>query len=236
MKRFLACLLLSLPAVTLAEGEISHFIFPPFAKEDIEIPAHTLPDHPDYEEKRAISVEEWRGIMSTGDFSLQDMAAQELVERGDQKTILRLVYSMKLGNVEAISILGSSRSLAVVPYLMEDVAHGSLEYYGSYSFGDAVTGGGWLREAAVKHVASILFSATEFTTPKFTQETTECLKAIGRGNPEWIQGLSEQSRYLVQWWLLNKDSFEAGKWEDTQPLPQEIKYTDSIQLHRRGVV
>ena len=218
MKTFLACLLLSSTAVTVAEEIDARFNFPPFAKEDIKIPTHTLSDYPDYEEMQAISVEEWRGIMTTGNSSIQEMAAKELLERGDQQTILRLIYSLKQGNVFAIGTLSAS-TLAVIPYLMEDVARGSLAYYGSYDFGDAFTSSGRVREAAVERVASILFSATEFTG-----QTRECLMAIGRGRSDKIQTLSDQSRYLVQWWLLNKDAFEAGEWDQTRPLPYEITY------------
>ncbi len=224
MKRFLALLLLSSSAVTLAEEKVVAFIFPPFAAEEMKLPTPFHLNDLSYEEMKAISMEELRGIMATSDNPDLSVAVRELLERGDQKTILRLVYSLKQGNVEAMGML-STATLAVVPYLMEDVAHGSLEYYGSYSFGDAITGEGRIRETAVERVASILFMAPEIT-PKFTPETGECLKAIGRGNPDQIQGLTDQSRYLVQWWLLNKNSFEAGKWEDTRPLPQEITYID----------
>ncbi len=221
MRTILACLLLGSFTLTIAEGKVMGFIFPPFAKEDITIPTHTLSDYPDYDEMRAISVEEWRGIMATGNSSLQEMAAKELVVRGDQKTILRLVYSLKQGNVAAKEILSSSNSLAAIPYLIEDVANGSLAYYGPYFFGDAMTGEGRVRQAVVTCVASALFSATEFTG-----ETRECLRAIGRGNEKQIQGLSDESRFLVQWWLLNDEAFEAGKWNETRPLPQEITYLD----------
>ncbi len=220
MKTFLACLLLSSVAVAHAEEIYARFIFPPFANEDVKIPTHTLSDYPDYEEMQSITVEEWRSIMTTGNSSVQEMAAKELLKRGDQQTILRLIYSLKQGNVFAIGALSAS-TLVVIPYLMEDVAQGSLAYYGSYDFGDAFTSSGRVREAAVERVGSILFSATEFTG-----ETRDCLRAICRERSDKIQALSEKSRYLLQWWLLNKDAFEAGKWDQTRPLPYEISYPD----------
>ncbi|MEY3898738.1 MAG: hypothetical protein RLZZ214_4260 [Verrucomicrobiota bacterium] len=222
MKFIVACLLLGSSVVTLAEEIHPRFIFPSFAKEDLKIPLDTLSDRPDYEEMQAISVEEWRGIMTTGNSSVQDMAAKELLERGDQKTILRLVYALKQGNVAAEEMLMESPSLAATPYLMEDVAHGSLEYHGTLSSGDSGFGDGRVRVAAVRRVAAILFSA-----PEFAGETSECLKAIGRGgDPSRIQGLTDEARYLLQWWLLNEDAFEAGQWNEVKPLPQEITYGD----------
>ncbi|MEO5915688.1 MAG: hypothetical protein ABIS50_15750 [Luteolibacter sp.] len=220
MKTILVCLLLSSSSVTFADGKVGRFTFPPFAQEDIALPAQPLPDHPSYDELKAIPVEQLRGIMASTDSPDQSIAAKELVARGDQITILRLVYSLKQGNVQAEDILDVG-ALTPIPYLMEDVAHGSLDYYGSYSFGDGVLVDGRMRQLIVTHVASILFRATEFTG-----ETRECLRAIGRGNPDQVQGLSDESRYLVQWWLLNKDVFEAGKWDETRPLPQEITYPD----------
>ena len=220
MKTFVACLLLGLFTATLAEVKKPLFVFPPFSGDDIKFSVNALPDYPTYEEMKAISVEEWRGYMTSGDLSVQDIAAKELMARGDQKTILRLVYSLKQGNAFAIETLSES-SLTVIPFLMEDVANGSLEYYEGYDFGDSGISGGRVRQAAVERVASILFGATEFT-----DETRECLRSIGRGNSEWVQGLSDEARYLVQWWLLNQDTFEAGKWDEVKPLPEEIIYGD----------
>ena len=220
MKTFLACLLLSSSSAALAEEVVHGFTFPPFAMEDMILPTSPLPDHPDYEEMKAISVEELRGMMALGGAD-QTAAAKELLERGDQKTILRLVYSLKQGNVaaEGILTLNPINSLAAIPYLMEDVAHGSLEYYGIFHGGDAIFGAGRVRVAAVKLVASTLANAQEFTG-----ETRDCLRAICSGRESMVQTLSDESRYLIQWWLLNESAFEAGKWEDTRPLPEEISY------------
>lgn len=223
MKKFLTFLLLSSSPVILAGEKYPGFTFPPFAKEDIKTPVHPLPDNLNYEELQAISIEEWRGMMTTGNSSVQELAAKELLARGDQKTILRLVYSLKQGNVFAIETLNAS-TLAVIPYLMEDIANGSLKYYNCYSFGDAVTSQGSVRQAAIERVASILAN-----TPEFTGETKKNLREINRGKGYLVQSLSDKSRNLIQWWLLNEKAFEAGKWSDTQPLPYQIVYPDPGQ-------
>ena len=242
MKRFLAFLLLSSSALTLAGEEGSRLIFPPFAKEDmapLERPLSEYllapPDLPPLpgsvsDEQAIISTQQLRGIMAAGGFTDYRMATRELLERGDQKTILRLVYSMKQGNVAAEMMLGEFPSLPAIPYLMEDVAHGSIEYYGTFFAGDVGFGEGRVRVAAVRRVASILANA-----PEFTGETGACLRAISSGRESLVQTLSDESRYLIQWWLLNQSAFEAGKWAETQPLPQEISYLDSkkdISFHR----
>jgi len=87
-------------------------------------PTHPLPAHPDYEEMKAISLEELRGILASGGPD-QTAAAKELLQRRDQKAILRLVYSLKQGDVAAEGRLTPipSKSLAAIPYPSEDVAH-----------------------------------------------------------------------------------------------------------------
>ncbi len=226
MKSILAILCLSLTSAGFVESPRSRFIFPPFAKEEMAA-ALTRPvseyftEASVFDEKPiVVTVEELRRIMTIEEPGGQFVAAKALIKREDLKTILRVVYAFKQGNVAAEEILRDSKTLALIPYLMEDVAHGSLEYYGNYRGSDFTSGDGIVRVAAVKSVSDILFQA-----PEFTGETMECLKAICRGSEDEIHSLSEKCRYLVQWWLLNKDAFEAGKWEETRPLPQEIIYS-----------
>ncbi len=221
MKLFLVCLILSSPAAVIAE-ENSRLIFPPFYGEDLKKTIHPLPESLSYEDRKAIPLEELRGFMTYGNSMDEGTAIRELMERGDLKTMLRLVYSCKQGNVGAEMLLMDSGSLAAVPYLMEDVAHGSMEYYGTFEGSDTTFGSGRVRAAAVKRVASILANA-----PEFTGEARDCLRAVSSGRESEIQVLSDESRYLVQWWLLNADAFEAGRWQDIQPLPQEISYAHS---------
>jgi hypothetical protein len=220
MKIFVILLQLSPLSLALTGEKFPRFIFPAFSTEEIHISTSLPAEHLSYEELKSSSVEVLRGFLATGEISIQSLATKELLERGDQQTNLRLIYSLKQGNVAAIEMLGAS-TLSVIPYLMEDVAQGSLAYYGSYNFGDAGTSGGRVRLAAVERVASILFTAEEFTG-----DTRACLRAIGRGNLNGVRGLSEESGYLVQWWLLNKDAFEAGKWSETKPLAMKIIYSD----------
>jgi hypothetical protein len=215
----LACLLLYLSIIASADEAGHRLIFPPFSSEDLKGPGLPLSEHLSYEELKAMPVEELRGVLSMGNFTDRRTATKELVERGDQKTILRLVYSLRQGNVGAEMLLAESPSLAAVPYSMEDVAHGSLEYHGTFRSSDATFGSGRVRVAAVKRVADILANS-----PEFSGETSESLKAICSGRESLVQTLSDQSRYLVEWWHLNEDAFEAGKWESTRPLPYRISY------------
>ncbi len=224
MRRIVACLLLG-SAVTLVGEEEPRFIFPPFAGEDMKTPAPPLPDEPSDKELNSITVEEWRWIMATAGNTERWTAVKELVKRGDQKTILRLVYSLKQGNPEAVRLLNCFQPMAAVPFLMEDVAHGSLEYFGVDKYGfDADK----VRIAAAGCVASILAKTpSDFAaTGEFNAETRECLEAIRAGYGGAIQTLSDQSRYLIEWWLLNESVLEAGKKEDARPLPKEITYLD----------
>jgi hypothetical protein len=212
-------------ALSAAELD-SRLVFPPFAKEDVANSDRSLSAETTHEELISIPLEELRGIMSSRNLAEQYQAASELLQRGDQKTILRIVYSLKQGNVGAGEILRINNKLAMIPFLMEDVAHGSLEFYGAYLAEDVVIGDNSVREAATRRVAEILANA-----PEFTGETRAYLRAISSGTESWVQGLSSQSRYLVEWWLLNEVAFGSARWEDTRPLPQEITFTNLKDDH-----
>lgn len=138
------------------------------------------------------------------------------MRRGDKETFLRVIYSLKQGNSDAEELLRGNESLIAIPYLMEDVAHGSLNFYGAHH---PTVVEGRVRVAVVKSV-----SETLAYSPVFTGETRECLRAIRSGNESEIQTLTDQSRYLIQWWLLNENAFETGKWDEIRPLPQKISY------------
>lgn len=216
MKMLLALFLLCSSALPLVGEGVLRFVFPPFGQEKIELLTRPLTYPSDFEELNALSVETLRGFMTAGGISDQLLAATELMKRGDQETILRVVYSLKQGNAAAEELLRGTDSLDVIPYLMEDVAHGSLEYYGAFHPTFSV---GRVRVVATECVAAILAES-----PVFSGENRECLRAITSGNESEIQTLTQQSRYLVQWWLLNERAFEAGKWEDIRPLLHEITY------------
>ncbi len=158
-----------------------------------------------------------RAIMTWGDVSDQHEAAKLLIKKNDLKTILRLIYSLKQGNPRAEVILRGSNSLFMVPYLLEDVAHGSLQYYGD-KYPRSDTGiVGTVRTVATEVVSEVLANSSEFTGA-----TRDCLRSIytGRG----YHALPDESRYLIQWWLLNESALNAEEWDKVKPLPQEIIY------------
>lgn len=213
-------LVLSL-AVTFAEKEVklNIYIFPAFDKEDVASAITAFPNYSNYEYVKALSAIDLRSIMTFGNFSDQDQAAAELIARGDQKTILRLVYSLKQGNDVAESLLRRHDSLATLPYLIEDVANGSIEPYVDHSPGDDTGIVGRVRSVATGVVAETLANS-----PEITGATRDCLRSISIGSNGGIESLSEKSRYLIQWWLLNENALNAGKWQEMRPLPQEIRF------------
>jgi hypothetical protein len=103
----------SLPAV-----EAERLTFPSFGKGDLA--GALLPFSP------SLSVPELRTIMAKGKVSDQDRAARILIAANDQAAILRLVYALKQGNPVAEQVLIRNPSVNVVPFLIEEVAHGSL--------------------------------------------------------------------------------------------------------------
>ncbi|OYV04253.1 MAG: hypothetical protein CFE26_17900, partial [Verrucomicrobiales bacterium VVV1] len=106
--------------------------------------------------------------MMRGDFPDQLEAATELIKSGDEKAILRVVYALKQGEPAAERLLWNNISLMMVPFLMEDVAHGSLD---DYYVGILETPFGRVRLAATEIVARALAE-----NPNFTDETQRWLQ------------------------------------------------------------
>ncbi|MEO5915687.1 MAG: hypothetical protein ABIS50_15745 [Luteolibacter sp.] len=214
MKTIQICFFIFSTVVLSAGEEPEPFIFPPFDKADMTESVASFPDHDlSYEELNSVPVKDLRAIMTAGNPTDQFEAIRWLIQKNDLKTILRMVYALKQGNPWAEEVLRNNQSMSVVPYLIEDVAHGSLESYGSKSANPV---DGSVRVAATGYVAATLAIAPEFSGP-----TKDFLKSLDSGRG--ILTLSDESKYLTLWWLLNQDAINAGKWNETKPLPGEIR-------------
>jgi hypothetical protein len=192
--------------------------FPPFGEADILFGKEELDkrmkDEPSLYKK---SVLELRSIMTFGDYGEQQEAAKVLMQAGDQETMLRIVYSLKQGNLFGVISLGLDSSPEVIPYLMEDVAHGSIEDLGDkwpYSAYDHV------RFAATEIVATLLNRIDEF--PESTKEWLQYVKS-GNGSND-VHDLSQKSKFLVEWWILNEKAFLEQKWNEVVPVPNAGSY------------
>jgi hypothetical protein len=202
----------------------ANYIFPPFYKTDLafggaEIEERMTEGTSFYEK----TFPELRSIMTFGSFTEQQKAAKALVRGGDRETILRVIYSLKQGHWLAEEILKQRPDRQVLPYLMEDVAHGSMEDFGGnlmhVSFGR-------VRFAATEIVASVLRSIEEFPEP-----TRQWLDYVGFGNGnEDINDLSQKSKFLVEWWILNEQAFLEERWNDVIPVPYAGSYPPRPKL------
>jgi hypothetical protein len=155
--------------------------------------------------------------MTYGGEPEQQKAAEILVHAGDQETILRVIYSLKQGHPLAVIILGWRSPSQLVPFLMEDVAGGSMEDFGGNLMHVPY---GIVRFAATEIVASSLSENKDFPEP--TREWLKYVKS-GNGNKD-VNDLSQKSKFLVEWWILNEQAFLDGRWDEVVPVPNAGTY------------
>ena len=195
------------------------YTFPSFDQDDLafgklDFKEHMNSDTPYYDK----SFPELRAIMENGGNTEQYSAAKTLLQGGDQKTILRVVYSLKQGNPTAEHLLKEFPSRQIIPYLMEDVAHGNMEDY-SDNWVNIIDGK--VRLASTEIVARVLSSIKEFPEP-----AREWLKYVSLGNSSTASNnLSEKSMFLVEWWMLNEKAFVEERWDEVIPVPHAGTYS-----------
>lgn len=216
----------SLTCAVRADGDMQSYTFPPFnpsdlafgQKESLERLRSSTPvlkSEISYDKK---SSDELRAIMSWGGISEQHWAALTLLQAGDHETILRVIYSLKQGNPIAEEILKSFPSRQIVPYLMEEVAHGNMDDY-SENWVNIITGR--VRLTATDLVAGILGEIEDFPV-----ETMQWLDYVRFGDATVrSDNLSEKSKFLVEWWIVNEEAFLAEKWDQIIPVPNAGSYT-----------
>lgn len=194
------------------------YSFPPFNAADLSLRPQEIEER--LREEPSLygkSLPELRSIMTYGNTGEQQNAAEVLVEAGDKKTILRLIYTLKQGNIFGVVTLGWRSPRQLIPYLMEDVAHGSMENLSEWW---PMMSYNTVRFAATEIVAGILSEIEEFPEP-----TREWLNYVSFGNHNKdINDLSQKSKFLVEWWLLNEKAFLEERWNEVVPLPHAGNY------------
>lgn len=196
--RYSICLMM----LSIVGNASERFMVPPFDAQDLS--GDSLLFSPD------LSLSEMRTVMMRGDFPDQLEAANELIKSGDEKAVLRVIYALKQGEPAAERLLWDNSSLMMVPFLMEDVAHGSLD---DYYVGILETPFGRVRLAATEIVARALAE-----NPNFTDETQRWLQNLADGGGIAIFRFPEKSKVLVEWWEKNEELLIANKMHDVKPL------------------
>ena len=159
-----------------------------------------------------------RAILTAGKGAAHN-AGVKLVRAGDDATIQRLVYALKQGNGPAAEILYESASPHVVPYLLEEVAHGSMKRNLNYSLSyyDRV------RVAATEIMAETLASI-----PGLPVENAAWLKELALRDGLALMFVPEKSKVLLEWWEHNGEAVLAGRASEATWLPLERKLTPRI--------
>jgi len=159
------------------------------------------------------TVPQLRSLLGSSDWTARYEAGQALVQSGDVPAILRLVYALKQGYSDAERVLLDHATIQVVPYLLEEVAHGSLQRSPEYSLNAC----GRVRGAATE----IMARAIE-RNAGLPDETKEWVKSISRsGGMTIFQTVPEKSQALLEWWVHNQVALSAGKFHEAVWLPAE---------------
>ena len=174
-------------------------LFPILAVASDELPIEPYPSEllTDVAEGQGIAeatVPQLRAIAERGGFLRQEEAVKELISRADDATVARLVYALRRGNALAESILLDTASLPMVNYLLEDVAHGSMERY--YSSGEPAIG-------QVRVAATAIVTEALARTPGLPADTVEWFESLRRTGSRHTVFVPEQSKAVIDWWTHN---------------------------------
>lgn len=161
------------------------------------------------------TVPQLRAIARDGEFSRQIEALKALVAKGDDATVARLVYALRQGNAAAEDTLMQYASLPMVNYLLEDVAHGSMERY----YGDGNPLIGQVRVAATAIVTKALAN-----TPELPADTVEWFQYLARTGYPRLAYVPEQSQAVIDWWSHNASAMQSGNLDKAtwQPTDKEL--------------
>lgn len=145
--------------------------------------------------------------------SLQMKAIDKLIAAGDEPTIARLVFALRRGNTHAEYILLKNASVVMIPYLLEDVAHGSLQHYSDDSDTPPI---GQVRVAATQ-----IASAAIASIPGLPAETTAWANEFAFRSVLPYFYLPAKSKILLEWWNHNGEAVFDGRAGDAVWLPTE---------------
>lgn len=145
-------------------------------------------------------------------------AARTLIKGGDGPTIARFAYAFKQGNAAAIAMLYENPTLQMIPYLLEEVAHGNMDHLPDYE-----TQCRYLRIGAGQIVGAAFAKI-----PGLPEETQAWLHDLARRNWDWFSSVSERSKALLDWWEHNQAAVLAGDASKADWLPAERNFPSTV--------
>ena len=155
-----------------------------------------------------------------GGYEDQMHAVADLIRHHDQDSIARVVYAFRQGDRAASDMLFTSATLDVVPYLLEDMAHGNTEPLQGTRF----VFEGSLRREAIELAVEALTS-----TRGFSHETSDWLGYMSRGSGS-MESCIEKSKLLIDWWKHNQKNLEEGKLKAATWLPDPRRTDRALGL------
>jgi hypothetical protein len=212
MNRIVKLIALTLLLITRSSNADDQLPLVPF-------PPGMLAPVPGHLEVAGATVPQLRSILISGNETDRLKAGKALAQSGDHPTIQRLVYATKQGNSLAAEILHDSASLYVIPYLLEDVAHGSMKLV----LGDSLNPYNRVRVTATE-----IMTETLAAIPGLPAEITAWLNDLARGGGLALMLVPEKSKALLDWWEHNGEAVLAGRANEATWLPAERKLTPRI--------
>ncbi len=165
-------------------------------------------DHASYIEPDE-RMKEGRYKLVNGGHEEQMYAVADLIRHHDHDSIARVIYAFRQGDRAAARMLSNNPTLDMVPYLLEDVAHGNME---------PLKGTRYLFEGNLRQVAIDLAIDALASTRGFSRETSEWLGFMSRGS-DFMENAVERAKLLIDWWKHNQKNLEEGKLKAATWLP-----------------
>lgn len=194
-------LALSIPALLSTPSSVT--FIPAFSESDLAIP-------PGADESTKLLHQQRAALVSVDYLDFE--AAEYLLKVKDTETITRLVYALRLGDDRSGQLLESCATIEVIPYLLEDMAHGPNDHRARF--------------VPVRTVAVWIAARTLARTDGFPAETKEWLNHV-RSMADQFGGVvqDQTSRLLLVWWLHNEKAIHEGKLSEATWLPPERQIT-----------
>ena len=145
----------------------------------------------------------------------QQQAAEELIKANDEQSILRIIYAARQGSTFAAEILRSNANMRIIPYLMEDVAHGSMQ---RVELNDSGFGN-------VRHAATQIVMRALLAEPGFPAATRAWFQYLA-SRPSMLY-LPESSRFIRDWWVHNQETIAKGSLDKALWLPDVQTYSNN---------
>lgn len=171
-------------------------------------------------EKRGEALEAWQKLkayaLNAQAARATQITAEQLLAKGDEQAVRRLVYGLKTGDIFSAQVLSAYAPLSALTYMVEDIDHGiQTNMIGADDLGD-------VNFPSVKHFATQIALKSLASSKILPKQTLRFFNHLSESNyqrPGYFN--DEFAQIIVDWWSHNKDSLMARRYGDATWLPNE---------------